>query len=396
MNKTQLLALAQKYLEGTATEEEKAQLHAWYDAADDEEIEMVFLHQQETQDAMSRRLFAGIQEKMQRNTRIRRIKTIRWVAAAAIAGLMLTAAGYFFANKSTTSPTIITNTPVPLKKIEDVLPGGDRARLVLADGRVILLDSLDDGVIPNDAGLRIRKENGQLIYDASGIPPDHSILHNTIITPRGGQYQVVLPDGSKVWLNAASSLHFPTAFTGDRREVAITGEAYFEVAKDKVKKFVVDVDGRSSIEVLGTHFNVMAYTDENDIRTTLLEGKVKIGAAKGNDAANKTIILQPGQQAVINQDIQVHDKINTDAVMAWKNGYFYFSNTEIQTIMRHVARWYNVDIAYEGTIGPRYFTGEIPRNMNVSHVLKILETADVHFRLESGAQPGNIKLVVLP
>lgn len=396
MDKTQLLALAQKYLEGTATGEEMAQLHAWYDAADDEEIEMVFLHRQETQEAMSRRLFAGIQEKMKRNTRVRRIKLMRWVAAAAVTGLMFAAAWYFFVNKSTTSPSIITHKPVTPNIIEDVLPGGDRARLVLGDGRVILLDSLQDGAIPNDAGLRIRKENGQLIYDASGIPAGNAISHNTIITPRGGQYQVVLPDGSKVWLNAASSLQFPTAFIGDRREVAITGEAYFEVAKDKIRKFIVDVDGRSSVEVLGTHFNIMAYNDENEIRTTLLEGKVRIGAAKGSDPADKTFILRPGQQAVIKQDVQVHDKVNTDAVMAWKNGFFYFSSTDIQTIMRHVSRWYNVDIAYEGAIGPRYFTGEIPRNMNVSHVLKILETADVHFRLESGVKPGDIRLVVLP
>jgi transmembrane sensor len=386
MDKTQLLALAQKYMEGTASEEEMQQLHDWYDQANDDEIEMVFSNRRETQHDMSRRLYAGLQEKMQGRGRVRRMKILRWAAAASVAALLLTAAAYLFTNNETPQQPTIVQTPGQPQTINDVLPGGDKARLVLANGKVIILDSLQDGAISNDAGLAIRKEKGQVIYDASRVQTGNKIAHNTIITPRGGQYQVVLPDGSKVWLNAASSLRFPTAFIDKERKVEITGEAYFEVAKNKSKPFIVDVNGRSSVEVLGTHFNIMAYDDEKDIRTTLLEGKVKIG----------TTVLQPGQQAVIANDIKVHDNINIDAVMAWKNGLFSFSSTDIQTIMRQISRWYNVDISYEGNIGARFFTGEISRNMNVSPVLKILETAGVHFRLEGGPKPGDIKLVVLP
>jgi transmembrane sensor len=234
---------------------------------------------------------------------------------------------------------------------------------------------MQNGTLLQKGATKITKQGGLLIYNDSGSTnQDAPIVYNTLSTPRGGQYQVVLSDGSKVWLNAASSLHFPTSFTGNQRVVELTGEAYFEVTKNKKKPFFVKV-GDMQVKVLGTHFNINAYSDESSIKTSLLEGSVKI--AKGK----VTGLLNPGEQAVLdNQNDKVEiKKVNMDEVMAWKNGIFQFDGADLTTIMRDISRWYNVEIVYDGEEPMRRFEGKISRTAQLSDVLKILALSNVKF-----------------
>jgi ferric-dicitrate binding protein FerR (iron transport regulator) len=200
-------------------------------------------------------------------------------------------------------------------------------------------------------------------------------LYNTITTPRGGQYQVTLPDGTKVWLNAESSLRFPTAFTEKERAVELTGEAYFEVATNKNKPFLIKT-GQSNTRVLGTSFNIMAYNDEGPVKTTLLEGAVKI--AEGGRSA----LLQPGEQGIFNSGSITTKTVNIRAVIAWKDGYYFFDRTPVQSVMRQIARWYNVDIVYKGAMPKDEIVGRIPRSAYVSDVLHIMELIGIHFKIE--------------
>lgn len=274
-------------------------------------------------------------------------------------------------------------------------PGTEGAILTLADGKQIILDSAANGSLAVEGRTKVINKDGQLVYEIEGRVPD-ALLYNTMTTPKGKQYQLVLADGSKVWLNAASSIRYPTAFAGTERRVEITGEAYFEIAHHADKPFKVSVNGME-VQVVGTHFNINAYEDEAAMQTTLLQGSVKI------TTNNHTRILSPGQQAQISttlshpvqqkpgdENIKVVKDADLDAVMAWKNGYFSFSQTDLQTVMRQIARWYDVEIVYAGTIPDRRFGGEIARNTNASQVLKILEESKVYFRIEGK------KIIVLP
>jgi ferric-dicitrate binding protein FerR (iron transport regulator) len=234
---------------------------------------------------------------------------------------------------------------------------------------------------------KVIHKDGQIVYDDENMSKN-ALLYNAITTPKGRQYQLTLADGSKVWLNAASSIRYPTAFPGNERVVEITGEAYFEITPDRIKPFRVFVKGME-VQVLGTHFNINSYDDEATIKTTLLEGSVKV---KMN---NNTRLLLPGQQAQISSnagdgDIKVVKDIDLAVVMAWKNGYFSFDKTDLGAVMRQISRWYIVDIIYTGKIPDRKFGGEISRNNNLSEVLKILEESKVKFRIEGA------KIFVLP
>jgi hypothetical protein len=258
----------------------------------------------------------------------------------------------------------------------DALPGSNKAVLTLASGKSITLDSAQNGLLAQQGTTRINKtRNGQLVYEA-GTNAEAPVI-NTISTPRGGQYQLVLPDGSKVCLNSASSLSFPTRFTGKTREVTITGEAYFEVTKNAQMPFRVKSDN-TTVEVLGTHFNIMAYNDEAEMKTTLLEGSVKIsnGTASG--------ILKPGQQAVLNKAgrLKVLSDVDVDDEIAWKDGIFQFRDAGIDAIMRQAARWYDVEVTYEGKIPQREFTGRISRNVKASELMNMLGYAGVKFNIE--------------
>ena len=259
-----------------------------------------------------------------------------------------------------------------------ITPGGNKAVLTLANGSQIVLENAKKGVLANQQNSIINKTaDGKLVYDASQQQQDNKELqsgYNTVSTPNGGQYQVVLPDGTRVWLNAASSLKFPVAFTGKQRDVELSGEGYFEVAKNKAMPFRVTVN-HSTVEVLGTHFNIMGYADEKSTNTTLLEGSVKI------ISGNKQKLIVPGEQARVNGEIAVA-KVNVGQVVEWKNGNFNFSHENIETIMRKVARWYDVSIQYQGTMTHEGFVGTVPRSENISEVLSALElTGLVHFKI---------------
>lgn len=310
------------------------------------------------------------------------------VAAAAIILLLLSVGGYFIFNRPAQKQIAQTEKrQQPYKN--DIAPGGNKAILTLANGTQIILDSAANGALTQQGNTKIIKlDSGRLAYNSLNEKPGE-VLYNTISTPRGGQYQIVLADGSKVWLNAASSLRFPASFTGKERKVELTGEGYFEVAKNAAMPFRVNANGMQ-VEVLGTHFNINAYNDEDVIKTTLLEGSVKV-----REGASGTII-KPGQQALVeNQGNPLISKIrvqtvDVDGAVAWKNGYFSFDKADLPTVMRQIARWYDVEISYEGNIPKREFGGKIDRNSNASQVLKILEESKVHFRIEGK------KIIVMP
>ncbi len=269
----------------------------------------------------------------------------------------------------------------------DVAPGGNKATLQLADGRTIILDSTDDGNIANQGQTQIIKIDGQLAYNSAGTSAE--ILYNTISTPRGGQYQLILADGTKVWLNSASSLRFPSNFTGDERKVTLTGEGYFEVAKNAAMPFKVEVAGKEEVKVLGTHFNINAYEDESNINTTLLEGKVEV-----TSFANKfSNILSPGQQAKLNTagQIKINNQVDVEQVVAWKNGVFQFGDEmDIYSVMKQISRWYDLEVTYKGNVSGD-IGGSISRNVTVSKVLNMLEIAS-----ELKFEVNGRKVLVMP
>jgi ferric-dicitrate binding protein FerR (iron transport regulator) len=287
--------------------------------------------------------------------------------------ILLVASGvvYVWLEKKPENNLAKTQKPLPGN---DVLPGGNKAVLTLADGSTIVLDNTAIGIVTQQGNTKVLKtNNGKLAYNTDRGKPVE-VLYNTVSTPRGGQYQIELPDGSQVWLNAASSLRFPTAFIGKDRRVEITGEAYFEVTKNKSMPFIVSVEG-SEIQVLGTHFNVMAYKEESNIKTTLLEGSIKF--VHGNNSS----LIKPGQQTQLanSGQIKVLDDIDMDAVIAWKNGNFDFNGVDIETVMRQLSRWYNVEVEYNKKTDVLFYA-EIPRNTKLSEVLHALEyTSKVKF-----------------
>lgn len=303
---------------------------------------------------------------------------IVWAAASVIIIAMSVFFFYFF-NKPSAEETSITKDHPENKYKDDVLAGTTGAILRLADGSSILLDSANDGNLKQQGNMLVVKKGGSLNYVQGNEKDKRNIVYNTIETPRGRQFQLVLEDGTKVWLNAASSIHFPVVFDGDERRVDITGEAYFEVAKNKQKPFRVGVSG-TIVEVLGTHFNINSYADEASVNTTLLEGSVKV--INGNDQK----ILSPGQQAQVNAkgELRFLKSVNTDEVVAWKNNFFSFNNADIKRLMRQLSRWYDVDIVFKGeNTDSVTFNGDISRTVNLSTVLKMLElTGEVVFSIE--------------
>ena len=301
----------------------------------------------------------------------RRIMWSYWAAAAVI--ILFIGAGTWYLNTQRNS-----NLPVASRYKNDVLPGGEKAFLQLADGSTITLDSTTKGELALQGNARIIKsDEGELVYESAN---NQKPVYNKIVIPKAGQYTLTLPDGTKVWLNAASSLRYPTAFTGNERVVELSGEAYFDVAQDANHHFRVNtnVPGHKpmSIEVLGTEFNIQAYADDQALSTTLVNGKVSV------NADNQTVVLAPGKQAYLSKDadIQVRDA-NMEAALAWKNGFIYMDSTDFREIMQQVSRWYDVDIVYEGNVD-KAFNGKIPKAAKLSTVLKALEsTGWVQFKV---------------
>jgi Fe2+-dicitrate sensor, membrane component len=314
--------------------------------------------------------------------RLRRVYTTRrWLVAAGL--LLLMAAGAFYWLNSRNSKLV----PVVNATI-DIAPGKEGAILTLADGTRLVLDTMQAGVVAIQNGTQVLLQNGQVKYDAanlSGAPQ-----YNTMSTPRGRQFQLLLPDGTRVWLNAASSITYPTFFAGTERRVRVTGEVYFEVAKNQKLPFRVEVNNQATIEVLGTHFNVNAYNNEATMKTTLLEGSVLFTpAAKGHRA----VVLKPAQQAELSSGAppRIHDNADIDKVMAWKNGLFNFDKVPITEVMKQVERWYDITVVYEKGVPDIEFFGELSRNISLNDLIDALKDVGVRFRIEEGR-----KLVVLP
>ena len=290
-----------------------------------------------------------------------------WAAAAvvlAMAGLMQ----YWF--RAEVSPKIAVSPPAV-----DIAPGHSGAVLHLSDGSTVVLDSAQNGTVAILGKVQVVKEDGTLKYTGS----TNEKIYHTVSTNKGRQWQMTLADGTKVWLNAASSIRYPLSFTGNERSVEITGEVYFEVTHNEARPFKVKARGQV-IEDLGTIFNVNAYADEDALRTTLLEGAVRIGG----------VTLKPGEQGAIKNGSLKVSPVNTEQVVAWKNGFFSFKKTPLKEVMLQLARWYDVEVAYEGNIPDMKFGGKINRNSNASQVLTILEESNIHFKIQGK------KIIVMP
>jgi transmembrane sensor len=414
-------AILEKHLQGEElTIIEARELDRWLDQSEINRALFNRLHDeaymkeqlQQMDDMHETRVWEKIQQHSTRNsaaTTVRHLRTWKrsWLVAASIL-LLLMASGYLLSLDRDTVATVVSHQQAS----NNIQPGKEGAILTLADGRTVVLDSLGNGIIATQSSTQVVLKDGQLVYkqlttgDPDSIGTGSRLAFNTMTTPRGRQYQLILPDGSKVWLNAASSITYPTAFTGTERKVSITGEAYFEVSplpaspggggeKGKMS-FIVDVAGKGRVEVLGTHFNINAYDDEGAIKTTLLEGKVKVSATQpqlapsGRETINhkQQTVLIPGEQAQMNDHsslIRVVKNVDVEEVMAWKNGHFHFNDTDLKNMMRQLSRWYDIDVKYAGQVPADRFSGKVSRSLNLLQVLKMLEFSDLDIKIEGRA-----------
>lgn len=390
MQKNNIQDLFRRYLDNQCSPEEVKEVLTYFNDADNEAtvrnlITETLENSVDAQDeldqwtSVSTETFEQI--KMQMNTQKKErspVIKMTWVRVAAAAILVLGAFSLYYLIDGKKEGDI-----VQAGDANHAMDGGhDKAVLTLSDGKTINLEIAANGTVTQEGTTSILKPaNGQLIYKTAEEKPTE-VLFNSIATPRGGQYLVILPDGSKAWLNAASSLRFPAAFVGKERKVELTGEAYFEVAKNPSMPFEVEVNDKLEVEVLGTHFNVNAYNDEPSINTTLLEGSVKvIGVAK-----RTSNVIVPGDVARMqsNGEIRIEHDANTEQAIAWKNGTFHFKNADLGTVLRQISRWYDVDVTFEtGVVREKFsFSGELQRNLKLSQVLTLLEKQHVICRLE--------------
>ena len=393
MNMTRLEYLFQLCIDNDATPEERDEMLELMALPENEPIAEKLLCDayevpkqtrdisSETRDSILKVIYDTDKMESSSRTFAWRKQFVKWPAAAAIF-IVFSVGIYFFIHKAQQTQLISETNK------NKILPGGNKATLTLANGSKIDLNDAKAGGVATQAQMRITKTAaGQLVYtiantNTTSPKATDKLSYNTIETPVGGQYQVILSDGTRVWLNAASSLKYPTQFAANERKVELTGEGYFEVAKSRSKLFKVITD-KQEIEVLGTHFNVNAYTDENAITTTLLEGSVKIAAHLKNQPAQQSAILKPGQQSILGNTGLAVQNVNVDDVVAWKNGYFSF-NEDFESIMRKLSRWYNIEVVYKIDKDPDLmFGGKISRSKSINSVLNIIETTgNVHFKIE--------------
>lgn len=413
-DKSRLSYLLSKYLHSSCTEQEELELAQLVQESGDQQLQYLleefwekFAHQSEVQmpEPISGQVLHSIlsqkeEDKEMEEEPYRKTFSIgKWIGIAASLLLVAGTAIYFFQNSTSNKTVSVATAPKPA--VQDIAPGKSGAVLTLANGQQVSLDSVPSSgqFVQGQAGANIRIDGKQIVYGrANGSAAVEQ--YNTLTIPKGRTYQLTLPDGTKVWLNAASSLKYPVAFGNDMRQVYLEGEAYFEVAKLEKKNgsgrvpFKVNIVNHANpalnarVEVLGTHFNVKAYPDDSKIKTTLLEGRVDFYASQKATAAK----LQPGNQAVdeiANEKTSVNTVDLNDAV-AWKNGFFSFNHTHLTTVLRELSRWYNMEIVYKNEVPNRFFGGKIQKSLYLSEVLKILQMQDVQFKIEDGN-----KLVVM-
>lgn len=373
--------LATKWLNGTITDAEKSEFAAWYNAHADDQLELPTSFAG-SEEELRARILDKVRETMKANTPGRRASGLRRTALIAAALLLVASTGGYFWIRNVDHEQAENQSSV-----SDVLPGGNRAVLRLADGRSIALSGKQSSII---VGKMIRYGNGEVVAENAkkkdGQP--RSVTYSTITTPKGGQYQIILADGSKVWLNSASTLQYPSEFVDQQREVElIEGEAYFEISKQAAVPFLVRTKSQTT-EVLGTEFNINAYQDEEEIKTTLVEGSVLINrehvSQRPDPKQRQGVLLVPGEQAMLKDNVlQVH-KVNTDAYTAWKDGFFYFDEADIYDVLKQFSRWYDIDVRYEMETSDDLFVGKIPRNVTLATALNVLKSAGVEFELKDG------------
>ena len=370
MEKPDLKTLIIKYNAGECSEEEQALLESWYLRYEESGPGDLSAAARNADLRSIGESLPGYRPKVRR--------PFPWVAAAAVLLICLSFGIYTYLDQAP------KNNPGQVSTIQNkVEPGENKAVLVLANGKKVNLMEAANGEIATQSGIVITKtREGQLVYTnparADEKTKTDQVPFNEILTPNGGQYQLNLPDGTAVWLNAASSLKYPTYFSGRERKVELTGEAYFEVAKDKEMPFIVKT-GRQEVRVLGTHFNINSYSNEKETKTTLLEGAVKVA---GNGA---TVVLKPGQQAVLSSSQLQVQPVDVEEAIAWKNGYFQFNRSDLESLMRQVSRWYNVKVQYAGKIPLKEYTGKIPRHVSTEKLIEMLNYSGIKCQLqESG------------
>lgn len=374
--------LAKKVQNNTISDTELDEFNAWYNSFDDQSIDYI-----EKDEELKERILVSVMRRIKLFKKHKQTWLIKLPAISAAASLLIFFTWSFFQGFSKI-PSAQAHKVVVVKN--DATPGIDRAILTLSNGDKLDLCKVKPGLIATEGNFQVFKSRDNIItYKPLNETEKGFIrtsLYNLVTIPKGGKYQTVLPDGSHVWLNANSSLRFPINFGTRERRVEMSGEGYFEVAKDKRKVFRVATHNQV-IEVLGTHFNVKSYSDEPVCKVTLLEGSVRI--ISGTAKISK--LLKPGQQAEISSktsNIAVQD-VDTAPAVAWKSGYFEFDHANIESLMSQLSRWYNVDVVYQGPVSNEYYEGKISRNVNLSEVLKILESGGVNFKIEGK------KLIVL-
>lgn len=370
------IELLRRYLMGKTNPDEDKKINQWYESFDEYE------NFQSTDQSTLKNIKEEILAKTKASLGMRDVKSVvpfykrAAFRAAAIIIVILATAIFFLTRNSQQKNEIVSNQPIQLRN--DVAPpANNKAILKLADGSIIQLDSSGVGTLAVQNNIQVVKQaDGRIAYE--GEAGDNNISYNTLSIPKGSKpMKLMLIDGSEVWLNVASSITYPTAFSGTERKVEITGEVYFEIAKNKEMPFVVKkTTSDVQVRVLGTHFNVNAYDDESTLKITLLEGSVDVSKA-GNHS-----VLKPGQQALIsNQPTKILNDVDLDEVMAWKNGRFYFDGADIKTVMRQVEKWYDVEVKYEAEI-PYSFVAKISRDVNASELFRILQYTElVHFKI---------------
>lgn len=388
----QLLAIS---LSGNITKQQQDALGNWLDSADKSEYLTILQWWEKTVEerndyvAVDAELVSRIEDGINNIDRPvipfpiketkpyqRRFK-LAWPVAASLFLVLLAGLGYYYGSNNRTFNKRVTQSQV----LNDIKPGGNKAILTLSDGtKVNLNDVHPGGLVANQQGISIvKKKDGQLVYNIVGNGELNRVgLYNVVQTPLGGQYQVNLPDGTSVWLNAGSSLRYPVNFDEGERRVELVGEGYFEVAKDKEKPFRVQTRGQL-VEVLGTHFNINSYEEETLTKTSLLEGSVRVRSLINK----RTVVLQPGQQAQLNDYTLKVKNVDVNEVAAWKDGFFVFNDESAETVMRKIARWYDLEVIYANNISNIDFAGSVTRYKNVSEIIKTLElTGLVHFKLD--------------
>lgn len=381
MDSERLLDLLNKHKDNRLSEAEQLELNDWYESLDSGKTL-----------AMSNPALADEMLEQFRETRLKSLKpqaSVRrmwgWqrIAAAAILLIVLAGGVFYVLNRNNRhSPELTASDPQEKRFKNDVDPGKHRAMLTLANGQTVILDSAA-GTITDQAGAKVLNQEGILNYELSGTEPAAYIAYNTLTTAKGEIYHVRLSDGTRVWLNSGSSLRYPVVFARNERVVEITGEAYFEVNPMNVSPadsrmpvpFIVK-KGNMQVQVLGTHFNVNTYEDEKDIKVTLLEGAVKVSNKE------QAITIRPGQQALVNSSTIQLSNPDLQQVIAWKNGVFNFTNVDIQEIMRQAARWYDIEVVYQGNPSGEKFRGKISRDARLSELLEVLELTDVRFIID--------------